>query len=133
MLKDFYRITIYVPILQNRPFLGASLEKMAETSPLIKQLIQMLDDNSVVGRVGQYAGVYEIGLGLEGYLPVSNAQPILGEVGVRTRLRTISFKTYVITGSTRNTIDQFVTDVVKIHPWEHPMIEISDVKLWIPD
>ena len=62
--------------------------------------------NDPVGRIGRYAAVYELGRGVESFLPQAAANPRSGEAGNRTSVPSIAFKTYV--KGSGSALDEFV-------------------------
>jgi hypothetical protein len=58
-------------------------------------VLEAIESVPEVGRVGNYEGVYELGIGFEGYLPRDGAAPQYGSVGEHSRIRSIAITTYI--------------------------------------
>ena len=84
-------------------------------------------DNSL-GDFGLYHGVCEIGPGWESFTPSPDAAPTLGQAGVTALSPTVILKTYASTGAD---LDAALTALVTAHPWEIPVIELSEVDLLV--
>jgi hypothetical protein len=128
MLRDFHQIKIYIPVSPER---SVSLEENVSHSEVLQNIIELIKISEPIGTVGNYSGVHEIGAGIEGFTPEENSTPTLGAYGQPERTRTLVLVTYAPLAA-EEAVSVFTTNVVKLHPWEHPVIEVSIVKLWCP-
>lgn len=128
MLAPFVRIKIYVPVEldhEDGRFPGVHPE-----DAYLAWLIELIRESEVVGVIGQYHGVYELGPGLEGYVSGESSDPGHGTRGEASEPRSIALITYAA-GEQTEAIKAFIDRAAKDHPWEQPVIEISQVRLWM--
>lgn len=134
-LVSYRCVVTYFPILHQQNIGALSscpdMDTIKAVCPKLSEAIEMLENDLCIGRVGNYIGVYEVSKGLESYLPMPNAQPQLGQQGIRSSVATLLFKTYA--KASKEVLDEFVEKLAQIHPWEHPVIEVSEIELWEPD
>lgn len=134
MLQKYYIIKTYIPVdLAVNTGWPISKQHIVEMSSSLREIIILLQDSDPVGRVGNYQAVYEIGLGLEGFTPGVGSNPTLTQNNDHEETPSVSFTTYVSCDVSEVTISNFVQCLSTIHPWEHPIIEIFDSKLWVPN
>lgn len=80
-----------------------------------------------LGNFGRYTGVVEAALGIEIFTPGAGAQPTLGQAGVTSHSPTVILTTWAEAGSA--TLDFALTAIKAAHPWEVPVIEMSETRL----
>jgi hypothetical protein len=109
--------------------------RLVEATPSLGRVLQLLRSSAPIGQIGHYTGVFEISVGLEGFTPTKGANPTLGDIQNRTDTPSVCLTTYAITENTSlSQIEAFIGAVVKLHSWEHPIIELREaVHLWFPD
>ena len=130
MLRDFHQIKIYIPI-QDGSLQGSDLKNDVEDSGCLQNIIALIKASAPVGSIGNYAGVHEISAGLEGFTPGENSNPGTGMHGKPEHYRTVVLVTYAPIEA-ENAVSNFSESARKLHPWEHPVIEVSTVRLWCP-
>ena len=91
----------------------------------IAALFQALSDSPALGDFGNYRNVFESGLGFEGFTCTEGANPTLGQVGQRTISPTLVFTTYFDAALDDAAVEGLLRDIVEIHPWEVPVIELT--------
>ncbi|MEE9339455.1 MAG: hypothetical protein V3U87_15380 [Methylococcaceae bacterium] len=134
MIELFKIIRTYVPADLTTATKWPMSEKLiVEMCPSLSDIICLLRKRDPVGRVGKYIGVYEIGFGLEGFVPVRFSHPTLGQGNQSEETPSISFTTYVSDQVSDDHIGEFIEILASYHPWEHPVIEITPIQLWMPN
>lgn len=93
--------------------------------PGIAALLQALSQFGELGDFGNYKHVFESGLGFEGFTSAEGANPTLGRVGEQTLSPTFVFTTYFDASLEDAAIERFMRQIVDIHPWEVPVIELT--------
>lgn len=91
----------------------------------LAMLLQVAEQFQDLGDFGNYKHVFESGVGFEGFTCAAGATPTLGEVGERTFSPTFVYTTYFNAALEEAVVDQFVQQIVDIHPWELPVIELT--------
>ena len=131
---DLYKIIrTYIPIDAPSGWQWpGSKRRIVEMCPSLSKIIYHVQNNDPIGRVGNYGGVYEIGMGLEGYVPLDFSHPTLGQKGASEETFSISLSTYASNDISEAIVSDFVEGLADIHPWEHPVIEIVKIHLWVP-
>ena len=120
-LISYKVIKIYVP------------NRHAEDQAALTKIIELMNDYIPVGRVGAYDGVYALNENMEGYCPGENSHPAHGEIGQHVQCPGRVLTTYAPEDIERSVLQEFINNVVEIHPWEHPVIEVHDksgVRIW---
>lgn len=88
-------------------------------------LLQVVEQFQDLGDFGNYKHVFESGVGFEGFTCAAGATPTLGEVGEQTFSPTFVYTTYFSAALDDAVVEQFVRQIVDIHPWELPVIELT--------
>jgi hypothetical protein len=91
----------------------------------LAMLLQVAEQFQDLGDFGNYKHVFESGVGFEGFTCAAGATPTLGEVGEQTFSPTFVYTTYFNAALEEAVVDQFVQQIVDIHPWELPVIELT--------
>lgn len=109
-------------------------EKIINDCPFLKDAIELLLNSSPVGKVGNYKGVYELGIAIECYTPEEGSNPGEGIIGVEELMKVITFTTYCDKRIVNDKqIEIFINKLADIHPWEHPVIQLHGngiIKMW---
>jgi hypothetical protein len=103
-----------------------------EEESYLPRVLKLLRASDPVGRIGNYAAVYEIVLGNKGFTPLEGAKPPKGTIDTPARVLSHAFTTYVSATIPEETVEKFIEDLAALHPWEHPVIAVEPVKLWVP-
>jgi hypothetical protein len=93
--------------------------------PGISHLLEAVAQFRELGDFGNYKHVFESGLGFEGFTTAEGANPTLGRVGEQTLSPTFVFTTYFDASLADAAVERFMRQVVEIHPWEVPVIEVT--------
>ena len=96
-----------------------------QLDPGVADLLNTVEQFQDLGDFGNYQHVFESGLGLEGFTCGEDAEPTLGRVGEKTVSPTFVFTTYFDAATENTVVEQFLQELVDIHPWELPVIEVT--------
>ena len=114
------------------PISGTTFAQLAQgearafqDDPGIAALLQALAQFRELGDFGNYKHVFESGLGFEGFTTAEGANPTLGRVGEQTLSPTFVFTTYFDASLADAAVERFMRQIVDIHPWEVPVIELT--------
>jgi hypothetical protein len=91
----------------------------------VATLLEAVEQFQDLGDFGNYKHVFESGVGFEGFTCTTGARPTLGEVGEQTFSPTFVYTTYFDAALEDAVVEQFVRQIVDIHPWELPVIELT--------
>lgn len=94
--------------------------------PVLSAVVAVIRGSEVLGAIGPYRGVFELGFGLESFVPGADAVPASGRVGEAAVVPTVVAKTYAAEGAD---IARELAAIVAAHPWEVPVIEVGVVGL----
>jgi len=135
-LKECSVIRIYVPLEMEEMSdeLPQSQGRLRTRSPYLSKILDILATSEGVGQLGNYCSVYELADGEEWYTPMQSAHPNLGKPEVESGVRIAVVTTYAV-GMSRPQIEDFLEKVVRVHPWEHPVIEYFSSEgplVWFP-
>ena len=128
MFQDFLRLAIYVPIDEADD--GPNLA-VASAAP-VQEILRVFREFEFAGRVGTYKAVVEISGGAETFVPTKDSVPVHGVAGMPSTVPSARLVTYVPAGAPAEEVDRIVSEVVSAHPWEHPVVEVDQVSLWMP-
>ena len=94
--------------------------------PVLAGVVGVIRGSDVLGAIGPYRGVFELGFGLESFVPGAEALPTTGRAGEAAVVPMVVVKTYAAMGMN---IDAELAAIAAVHPWEVPVIEIAMVEL----
>lgn len=126
MLQEFVRLAVYVPVDE-----GSQHESLTAVSA-VREILRTLGEVDFAGSVGTYKAVAEISSGVETFVPTADAAPAHGAAGIASTVPSARLVTYIPAGTPGEELDRLVDAVASIHPWEHPVIELDRVSLWMP-
>lgn len=89
-------------------------------------VVGVIRGSDVLGAIGPYRGVVELGFGLESFVPGAEAVPTTGRAGEAAVVPTVVVKTYAAMGAD---IEAALAAIVAVHPWEVPVIEVGTVEM----
>lgn len=93
---------------------------------VLRAVVEVIRGGEVLGAVGPYRGVFELGFGLESFVPQADAVPTTGRAGEAAVVPTVVVKSYAAPGAD---IAPELAAITATHPWEVPVIEIGVVEL----
>lgn len=99
-----------------------------ERDPAASTILAVIRDDNPLGDFGLYKGVCEIAPGWENFQPGPDAAPTLGTSGTRSLSPTVILTTYADAGAD---LAEALAALMAAHPWEVPVIELSDVELLV--
>jgi hypothetical protein len=133
-LARYWRVKIYVPVADPRH--QVSLETIIRgTSTNVQTVLKAIWRVPGIGKVGNYEQLYELDFGFEGYRAAKGADPRYGAIGETTKLGKAAIVTYMACESNDNgqqNLDRLISEIRKVHPWEHPVIEFTECLLYLP-
>ncbi|MFY8195129.1 hypothetical protein [Novosphingobium sp. B1] len=91
-------------------------------------ILAVIRADNPLGDFSLYKGVCEVALGWESFQPGAEARPTLGSADMRTLSPTIILTTYAQADAE---IEPALAALMAAHPWEVPVIEITEVDLLI--
>lgn len=94
--------------------------------PVLAGVVDVIRGSDVLGAVGPYRGVFELGFGLESFVPGAEAVPTAGRAGATEVVATVVVKSYAAAGAD---IDAELAAIAAVHPWEVPVIEVGLVEM----
>jgi hypothetical protein len=101
-----------------------------ERDPHAGPILAIIERSTDLGNFGRYRGVFELGIGVEGFTPQPDALPTLGRDGLRTLSSTASIATYVPMAVSQARLTELLDALAAAHPWEIPVIEVTEVRLF---
>jgi len=97
-----------------------------ESDPTAAKMLAIIRAANPLGDFDLYRGVFELSLGMEGFTPTARAQPTEGKAGIPALSPTAVITTYVDAGADRGEVLAALDELMRAHPWEVPVIELSD-------
>ncbi len=94
--------------------------------PVLAAVVDVIRGSEVLGAVGPYRGVFELGFGLESFVPGTDAVPATGRAGAAEVVATVVVKSYAAAGAD---IGAELAAIVAVHPWEVPVAEVGVVEM----
>lgn len=120
-------IKIHCPILpETLAAILAGDANAIEQDPASAAILKVIRADNPLGDFTDYSGVCEISVGWESFQPGPDASPTLGSPGKRSLSPTAILRTYA---SADADIELALAELLAVHPWEVPVIEISEVGL----
>ena len=109
-----------------------SAGQIAQIDPecaLAKILNLVGEGGSPLGDFGIYKSVVELSAGWEMFTPDSSSRPTLGQAGLRTVSPTAILTVYMAADSPADAVSGAIDAILVAHPWEVPVIELSETSL----
>ena len=126
MLQEFVRLAVYVPVDE-----GSQDADLTAVSA-VQEILRTFREFDFAGSVGAYRAVAEISSGAETFVPTADAAPTHGVAGSASTVPSARLVTYIPADTPGEELDRLVDAVASVHPWEHPVIELDRVSLWMP-
>ena len=126
MLQEFVRLAVYVPVDDGTQDAGLTAVSA------VQEILRTFRAFDFAGSVGTYKAVAEISSGMETFVPTADAAPTHGVAGIASTVPAARLVTYIPAGTPGEELDRLVDAIASVHPWEHPVIELDRVSLWMP-
>ena len=126
MLQEFVRLAVYVPVDEGTQDAGLTAVSA------VQEILRTFREFDFAGSVGTYKAVAEISSGMETFVPSADATPTHGVADIASTVPSARLVTYIPVGTPGEELGRLVGAVAAVHPWEHPMIELDRVSLWMP-
>jgi hypothetical protein len=126
MLQEFVRLAVYVPVDKGTHDAGLTAVSA------VQEILRTFRDFDFAGSVGTYKAVAEISSGMETFVPTADAAPTHGVAGIASTVPAARLVTYIPAGTPGEELDRLVDAIASVHRWEHPVIELDRVSLWMP-
>ena len=104
-----------------------------ELDPVAAAILAVIRAPNPLGDFAEYQGVFELSIGLEGFTPAPGAQPTVGTRGAHTLSPTAIITTYFRTGADPGAVEAALDALLRAHPWETPVIEVTDAAVQLPE
>ncbi|MFO1254965.1 MAG: hypothetical protein U1E37_04775 [Sphingomonadaceae bacterium] len=118
------------------PVQSATLERLLEgdtraldADPAFVRLQAILDAGNPLGDFGAYQAVAELAPGWELFRPGASARPALGQPGKAQVSPSVLVTIHVPAEAAGEQLDAALDALIAAHPWEVPVIEMSEVRL----
>lgn len=122
-------VKIYCPVSSQTldAMLGGDASAL-ERDATAAALLAVIRSDNALGDFGLYQGIAEIGIGWESFTPSPEAAPTLGTAGQAASSPTVILTTYA---PAEDDIEKALAGLMAAHPWEVPVIELTQVELLI--
>ena len=97
--------------------------------PTLAALLDIVRSDNPLGDFGSYRSVMEIAPGWELFTPGARASPTLGKADAAAVSPTVILTIHVPADAPEATFDAAVRRILEAHPWEVPVIEVSETRL----
>ncbi len=95
--------------------------------PALAAIVALVRGSDVLGAIGMYRGVVELGFGVESFVPGEGAVPATGRVGQPEVVPCVTVKSYA---AAEADLGPVLAAIAEAHPWEVPVIEVGEVELF---
>ena len=126
MRQEFVRLAVYVPVDEGTQDAGLTAVSA------VQDILRTFREFDFAGSVGTYKAVAEISSGMETFVPTADAAPTHGVADIASTVPSARLVTYIPAGTPGEELDRLVDAIASVHPWEHPVIELDRVSLWMP-
>jgi hypothetical protein len=96
------------------------------SDPTARPLLAVLRADPALGDFGLYRSVFAIEAGLEGFTPAEDAEPAFGAPGEPALTPAVVVTSYIDAAVPPDAINRAVQALLDVHPWQTPVIELSE-------
>lgn len=128
MLQEYIRLAIHVPINEADARPGSNIE----SASAVQAILHIFHEYEFVGSIGTYKVVVEISTGRETFVPTRASAPSLGVAGAPSAVPSARIVTYIPVSRSDLELNRLIDEIAEAHPWEHPVVEVDRVFLWMP-
>jgi hypothetical protein len=104
-----------------------------ETDPWFAKLLGPLRASNPLGDFGAYQAVAEVSPCWELFKPTPEARPTLGEPDAAQVSTNLMVTVHVLGNTSEEQFEALLDALMAGHPWEVPVIEVSEVRLLVRD
>ena len=97
----------------------------------LAEMVRIIRSGSALGDFGIYKSVIEISPGWELFTSGPDAAPTMGESGSSSTSPTAILTIYIAQEAPSDLVDRGVAAILKAHPWEVPIVEMSETSLLV--
>jgi len=108
MLQEFLRLAIYVPIDEASEGPGLTVAFAAAVQEIMRVLREFA------------------------FTPTADSAPAHGVADIAAIVPSARVVTYIPARTPGGDVDRMIDALVSAHPWEHPLVEVDRVSLWMP-
>ncbi|MET1755065.1 hypothetical protein ABVV53_06300 [Novosphingobium sp. RD2P27] len=95
----------------------------------LAKILDIVRAENPLGDFGVYKSVVELGSGWELFTSDAAARPALGQTGLEVASPTVILTIYIPMDAADDAVCRAIDAIVEAHPWEVPVIEISETVL----
>jgi hypothetical protein len=128
MLQEFLRLAVYLPVDEASQGSGLAVA----SDPAVQEFMRVIRGFDFAGSVGTYRAVAQISGCADTFTPTADSAPVHGTAGTASTVPSARIVTYVPGATPGEDIDRLIAALVSAHPWEHPLIELDRISLWMP-
>ncbi|MCJ2182957.1 hypothetical protein MTR62_09665 [Novosphingobium sp. 1949] len=123
-------LKVYCPIdAATQALLARGAVMSIDPDCALARLIAFVRDENPLGDFGPYQSVMELATGLELFTPGAAARPTLGEAGAEAVSATAIVTIYIPADAPQAAVSAAIDEIVALHPWEVPVIELVETRL----
>ncbi|MXO64804.1 hypothetical protein [Altericroceibacterium endophyticum] len=123
-------LKVYCPV--DRPTMDLLMRGQLpadDQSSALATILDLVRADNPLGDFGAYKSVVELATGLETFVPGHDAHPTLGQAGATEVSLTAILTIYIPADAPEDSVERVIDKIVAAHPWEVPVIEISETAL----
>jgi hypothetical protein len=128
MLQRFTRLAVHVPIPDAASDVGPDII----SANAVQEMLRIFRKYTFTGKVGTYNAVTEISRSEEVFTPTQESTPTEGRANVPSNVASARLVTYLPITTPSEELDTLICEIVSAHSWEHPVLEVDEVSLWMP-
>lgn len=126
------RVAVHVPVGgETLAALRAGDHDALEADPVLARMLAVLRGPGPLGDFGTYHAVAEYHIGGETFVPAQQAKPTLGIAGVIAHSPTVTLVSWIAADTPAGTIDATLAALMDAHPWDVPVIEVTETRLLV--
>jgi hypothetical protein len=125
MRQEFLRLAVYVPV-------GEASDGLTAASAPVREIMRVIRAFDFAGSVGTYRAVAQISGCADTFTPTADSAPVHGAADTASTVPSARIVTYVPAATPGGDVDRLIAALVSAHPWEHPLVEVDRISLWMP-
>jgi|1186.fasta_scaffold10958_3 hypothetical protein len=128
MRQEFLRLAVYLPVDEASQGSGLAVA----SDPAVQEIMRVIRGFGFAGSVGTYRAVAQISGAADTFTPTADSAPVHGTADIASTVASARIVTYVPAATPAGDVDRLIAALVSAHPWEHPLVEVDRVSLWMP-